>query len=481
MAILPTHKPERVPERSPEQASAVALFPARAAHGRWEGPSLILSFDLAALAIALLATGTLTSPLGLAYAVTAVLTLAVSQAYRVRITLSALDSAPWLIGRLAIPLVVLAPVVLLVGSDTALFAEMLLAIGLIVVGRVLSYALIRRLRRRGSLLDRTVILGAGQIGAELGRNFLEHPEYGIEPVGFLDCVGGQLPAPLLGDVDSLDRMIERHDIRRVVVAFGPARESELVGVLRTAVRHDVEVHIVPRFFDCGVAPEGPDTDDVRGIPLYRVRRAALRKRAWRAKRFVDIVVAGSALVVTSPIFALAALAVRVTSPGPVFFRQRRVGQDGREIEVPKFRTMRVNSDSDTQWSVADDERLTRVGKILRHTSIDELPQLWSVVRGDMSLVGPRPERPFFVEQFSVDVDGYNDRHRVPAGLTGWAQVHGLRGDTSIRERARFDNHYIEHWSPWRDFVIVLRTLAELTRAARPHKRADDPRPPDSQS
>jgi exopolysaccharide biosynthesis polyprenyl glycosylphosphotransferase len=292
------------------------------------------------------------------------------------------------------------------------------------------------------------------------------PSASIAPVGFLDNVSGPLPLPLLGDVDSLEALLEGGEIRHVVVAFGPVREAELVGVVRTAVRHEVEVHIVPRFFDCGVAPEGPDTDTVRGIPLYRVRRAALRDESWQLKRVVDIVVSSSALLLASPLLAAAAVGVKLTSPGPVLFRQRRVGQDGHEFEVLKLRTMRVNDDSDVRWSVAGDDRTTAVGGWLRRTSIDELPQLWNVLRGDMSLVGPRPERPYFVERFSLDVDGYRDRHRLPVGLTGWAQVHGLRGDTSIEERARLDNQYIEHWSIWRDVVILARTAAEVTRSAR---------------
>jgi lipopolysaccharide/colanic/teichoic acid biosynthesis glycosyltransferase len=167
---------------------------------------------------------------------------------------------------------------------------------------------------------------------------------------------------------------------------------------------------------------------------------------------------------------MVAVAVKLSSPGPVLFRQRRVGEAGRAIEVPKFRTMRVNGDSDTQWSPVGDDRITPVGRLLRRTSLDELPQLWTVLRGDMSLVGPRPERPHFVERFSVDVDGYRDRHRVPAGLTGWAQVHGLRGDTSISERVRFDNHYIEHWSVWRDVVVLARSAAEVMRGTRVRER-----------
>jgi lipopolysaccharide/colanic/teichoic acid biosynthesis glycosyltransferase len=188
------------------------------------------------------------------------------------------------------------------------------------------------------------------------------------------------------------------------------------------------------------------------------------------KRVLDVIVAGAALTLTAPLFGLVALAVRLSSPGPILFRQKRVGQDGREIDVLKFRTLRRNEDSDTQWSVVGDARLTPVGRLLRRTSIDELPQLWSVLLGDMSLVGPRPERPFFVRRFSADVSGYKDRHRLPVGLTGWAQVHGLRGDTSIEERARFDNDYIEHWSLWRDLVILGRTLAEVVRSARARQR-----------
>ena len=364
-------------------------------------------------------------------------------------------------------LALLAPVALLTGEADALLWAALASVGLIVLARAVSFAVVRNLRRRSVLLEPTVILGAGEIGAELARVFQDHRDFGIDPVGFLDSVSGAgLPLPVLGDVSELDRILEHSDVRRVIVAFGPAREAELVAVLRAAVQHHVEVHIVPRFFDCGVAPDGPDIDDVRGIPLYRVRRAALRAPAWMFKRVLDVAIAGLVLVLAAPILALVTLAVKLSSPGPILFRQRRVGQDGREIDVLKFRTLRQNADSDTQWSVVGDERLTPVGGFLRRTSLDELPQLWGVVRGDMSLVGPRPERPFFVRRFSADVYGYKDRHRLPVGLTGWAQVHGLRGDTSIEERARFDNRYIEHWSLWRDFVVLAWTVVEVVRTAR---------------
>jgi exopolysaccharide biosynthesis polyprenyl glycosylphosphotransferase len=446
----------------------VAAVPHVRASVPWIAPAFLLCIDTVALLSAVAILGS--APLALAYAAAALLTLAASHAYRIRITLRAMDETPWFVGRLAIALVLLAPIGLVVGQTGVLLRVALIAVGFAVPGRVISFAILRRLRRHGPLSEPAVILGAGEIGAEIARVLREDRSYGLVPIGFLDSVSGNLPLPVLGEVDELDRILDRYDVRRVVVAFGAAREAELVDVLRTAVQHDVEVHIVPRFFDCGIAPEGPDIDDVRGIPLYRVRRAALRAPVWMFKRVLDVVVAGFVLALSAPLLGLVALAVKLSSPGPIVFRQKRIGQGGREIEVLKFRTLRHNDQSDTQWSVIGDARLTPIGQFLRRASLDELPQLWSVLRGDMSLVGPRPERPFFVRRFSTDVYGYKDRHRLPVGLTGWAQIHGLRGDTSIEERARFDNHYIEHWSLWRDLVILGRTAAEVVRSARGPER-----------
>ena len=419
---------------------------------RWLVPAVMFSIDLIALLTAVgIAGGT---PVGLAYASVALTALAVSQAYRVRITLRALDETPWLVARFAIALVLLTPIGLLAGGTDVLVRVALLGVGFVVMGRVMWFAVLRRLRRGGVLLEPTVILGGGQIGAEIARALCEDRTYGAAPIGFVDSVSGNLPLPVLGEIDELDRIIDRYDVRRMIVAFGPACDVSLVKTLRSALQHDIEVHIVPRFFDCGIAPQGPDTDDVRGIVLYRVRRAALRASTWMFKRVLDLAVAGAVLGLSAPILGLVALAVKATSPGPILFRQRRVGQDGNESELLKFRTLRRNNQGDTQWSVIGDARLTPIGRLLRRTSLDELPQLWNVMRGDMSLIGARPERPFFVDRFSADIEGYKDRHRLPVGLTGWAQVNGLRGDTSIEARARFDNHYIENWSIWRDFVIL---------------------------
>jgi len=178
-----------------------------------------------------------------------------------------------------------------------------------------------------------------------------------------------------------------------------------------------------------------------------------------------VVLAGLALLVSAPLLGLISVAVRLSSPGSILFRQRRIGQDGREFDLLKFRSMRTDHDGVTSWA-ATAEHQTAVGGWLRRTSLDELPQLWNVIRGDMSLVGPRPERPVFAERFSADIAGYRDRHRLPVGLTGWAQIHDLRGDdTSLTERARFDNFYIEGWSLWLDIVILLRTVGAVVRMA----------------
>jgi exopolysaccharide biosynthesis polyprenyl glycosylphosphotransferase len=388
------------------------------------------------------------------YALLAMAALLASGAYRLRISLSALDEAPRVATVAAMPLLLLGPIA---GSAQArLLWQALFSVVALVLLRSFGYALLRRARRRG-LREATLVAGTGHVGVELATLIVHHPEYGLELTGFVGSPYPGLPRPLVGDIADLERIVRDYGVTRVLVAFGPTREADLVGVLRTAVLRDVEVHVVPRFFEVGVAPRGPDVDDLWGIPIYRMRQAALRARVWRVKRAVDVVLSLVLLVVTSPIMAISALAVKLGSPGPVLFRQRRIGQHGDEIVVLKFRTLPANHIDDS-WN-AEDERYNRVGAVLRRLSIDELPQLWNVLRGDMSLVGPRPERGYLVEQFNTSVSGYRDRHRLPVGLTGWAQVHGLRGDTSLRERVRFDNQYIEHWSLWRDVVILIRTLS----------------------
>jgi exopolysaccharide biosynthesis polyprenyl glycosylphosphotransferase len=266
--------------------------------------------------------------------------------------------------------------------------------------------------------------------------------------------------PWLGPVEVLGSLADSA-VHHLIVAFSSVREHTLVTTLRKAVDNGFDILVVPRFYDLGLRSAEGAVDDVQGLTLYGVHPAARHRRGWRVKRTLDVLLSALLLLVIAPLLGAVALLVRISSEGPVLFRQTRIGQDGRPFELLKFRTMRVNADSDTRWSDADDPYQTTLGRFLRRTAIDELPQLWNVLRGDMSLIGPRPERPFFVEQFTNEIPDYPDRHRVPVGITGWAQVHGLRGDTPIVDRVRLDNQYIERWSIWRDLSITVRTMGSF--------------------
>jgi exopolysaccharide biosynthesis polyprenyl glycosylphosphotransferase len=400
--------------------------------------------------------------LGFAYATLTFLILMCTGSHRARINPTVGADLPSLLGRLAVPLLVIAP---FIGTYAALahFVRMSpVVVGFVLFGRTVSYKLVREARAAGVVTEPTLIVGAGTLGVKAAATLRDHPEFGLVPIGFLDSFDDAgLPVPILGEVSELELVVKMYNVRRVIVAFGATREPEMVPIIRACDRLPVEVHVMPRFFELGVAREGPFTDDLWGIPLVRLRRSALRTVAWRTKRAFDLLFGSILLVLCAPIFAAAALAVRLSSPGPILFRQRRIGQRGELFEMLKFRTLQVNDDSDTTWNVATDGRQTKVGRLMRRLSIDELPQLFNVLRGEMSLVGPRPERPYFVDQYRVAVPSYDDRHRVPAGVTGWAQVHGLRGDTSIKDRAVFDNEYVENWSLWRDLVILARTVGTV--------------------
>jgi len=331
----------------------------------------------------------------------------------------------------------------------------------VVAGRCIAGTAVRVVRSQTAGVP-TIIVGAGAVGARVAANLIEHPEYGLQPVGIVDDVDDvDLPLPLLGDTTQLAHVARTFEAGHVVVTFGRADEARMVEVLRTCHDLDAQVWVVPRLFELGTSTV--NMDEIWGVPVGQLNRTALRTSQWRLKRAFDIAVAGALLAITAPVMLTIALAVKLSSPGPVFFKQQRVGQRGRLVDILKFRTMTVNDDSDRTWNVTSDVRVTPVGRILRPTSLDELPQLINVLRGDMSLVGPRPERPHFVDLFSDAAPGYSHRHRVPVGLTGLSQVNGLRGDTSIEERARFDNLYIESWSLWADLVILARTVWALVR------------------
>lgn len=396
--------------------------------------------------------------------------------YRSRLNLSLLDDLPYIAAAVVVGLALkmtLFALLLGVAPPPRQVVHALVLLAAVLLVRRLEYAAVRWARGRGPVRHRTVVLGADQLGSRLASTLLEHRYYGLDPVGLLDDSPSDespldgddhlLPVPVIGTYGDLATIIRQHRIRDVIVAFGSASESELVDLLRTCDRYNVEVFIVPRLY--GIHRMNRYTDEIWGIPLVRRRRAPFRSPWWRLKRVIDACVSAAALLLFSPVMAVCAIAVRREGGPGVIFRQTRVGLDGRPFEVLKFRSLKPvdESESQTNWNIKHDDRLGPVGRFLRTTSLDELPQLWNILRGDMSLVGPRPERPHFVEQFTAHIPYYMARHRVPAGLTGWSQAHGLRGDTSIEDRARFDNYYIENWSPWVDAKIVLKTVGQVLR------------------
>jgi exopolysaccharide biosynthesis polyprenyl glycosylphosphotransferase len=331
----------------------------------------------------------------------------------------------------------------------------------VMLGRLISYRLSVVARRRGYDLEDTLIVGSGVVGLEVADVLTENPQAGLVPCGFVDGFDDDLHAlPLVGRPRNLPEVLRRTGVRHVVLAFGSAEDPELVTVIRRCDDPDVQFFVVPRMFELGIS-QTEVGHEIDGLPLIPLRQAGSTARTWPAKRAFDLIVASILVVVTFPIMLACAIAVKLSSRGPVFFAQDRIGIGGGTFQILKFRTMRVNSDSNTTWSVDDDERVTWAGRFLRPSHLDELPQLFNVLRGEMSLVGPRPERPHFVEQFSDEFDDYHYRHRVPVGITGWAQINGYWGDTSIERRVRLDNRYIENWSFWRDLVIGLRTIPTL--------------------
>ncbi|HSK96325.1 MAG TPA: sugar transferase [Euzebyales bacterium] len=416
---------------------------------------LLLGFDVLALAGGWLVLAP--TSLGAAFALNVVVLLWVSDAYSLPLQLDSWRYATRLLSRAALALFGPIPLWLFDGTGGLLRLAMVSAV-IVLLLRGVSYSMVRRMRVHAGWQEPAVILGAGTIGQRLATALTNHPEYGLQVLGALDEVPGTDMLPVLGPPDLLDRLIRERNVTRVLLAYGPFRDATVVDAVRTAARYGVDVEMVPRLYDAGSSPDRPEFEHIRGIPLYRLHRAAPHTRSWKAKRAFDIVVSAALLALVWPVLAALAIAVRVSSPGPILFRQIRIGQHGDPFELLKFRSMRVNTDSDETWNVAADDRVTTIGKIMRRTSLDELPQLWNVVRGDMALVGPRPERPTFVEQFTAQVEGYETRHRLPVGLTGLAQVHDARGDTPIAERARMDNHYIEHWSLWRDVRIMFDTV-----------------------
>jgi exopolysaccharide biosynthesis polyprenyl glycosylphosphotransferase len=354
------------------------------------------------------------------------------------------------------------------------------------LGRTVLVLAQRRARAERLIGKPVLIMGAGVVGAQVARRLENHPEYGLAPVGFLDEdprsvaeVGGR-EVPVLGTIDDLEDAVARTGVRNLIVAFSSVADARVSRLIPRCQELGVDVMVVPRMFDLINDRVGYDT--VGGLPLLQFTAIDPKGMQFAVKHALDRVLAAVLLVLFSPILILSALAVKLSSPGPALFKQRRVGRDGRVFDFYKFRSMREPGRAETNGKnesaldfllagdiapggVEGEDRRTPIGRFLRSSSLDELPQLFNVLRGDMSLVGPRPERPEFVELFRNDIIRYGDRHRVKSGITGWAQVHGLRGQTSLAERVEWDNYYIAHWSLGLDVKILALTLVALFRNA----------------
>jgi len=338
--------------------------------------------------------------------------------------------------------------------------------------RVIMRIVLRALRRSGKNLRHILIVGTGAPARAFARRVLGHPDFGLAIEGFVSAqpraddeeIDGR---PVLGPIARLRALVESRGIDLVYLALARAEWLAEEEALDQLADSTAAVRLVPdlaRAFTLNAAVE-----DFDGMPIVRVTETP--DQGWNGvlKRGFDLVCSGVGLLVLSPVLAVLALWVRLDSPGPVFYGQERVGFNGRRFLMWKFRTMRVDAESaGPGWTTPDDPRRTGAGALLRKLSLDELPQLWNVFRGEMSLVGPRPERPMYVEQFRTAIPRYMLRHHVKAGITGWAQVNGLRGDTPLDQRIEYDLYYIRNWSLGFDVAILFRTLGRVFRDASAH-------------
>lgn len=337
--------------------------------------------------------------------------------------------------------------------------------GLLVAFTVADWAAsaaLRSLYRRGRLRSRAILIGNGRLGKELAVELELRPEYGVDIAAMIDP---QFADPL--DETLVESLVETKADRLILAASdcAVADPGELVDAVQAAIEMRIPTFVVPNLHEMGLGLDSMSSDRARGYPLVRVQRSAHPIVALKVKRAVDIGAATVGLLVAAPVMVVVALAVKVSSPGPVLFRQQRVGQGGQLFDIFKFRTMRVVGNQHVERQ--SEYRVTTMGRILRNSSLDELPQLFNIVRGDMSLVGPRPEREAIVQEELVLREGYYARHRMPMGLTGLAQVAGLRGEeTDVDERVKFDNLYIDQWSLGLDMQILVKTVSAVVLQGR---------------
>jgi len=319
---------------------------------------------------------------------------------------------------------------------------------------------LRFARRRGYNQRYAIVVGGGEPAAEVLRVLRRRVDVGIRVLGLLSdkAEAPGIDAPRLGGLEEIRAVLDRQQVDIVFIALPHSEYPRLTAVLNEIGDDPVTIHFVPDVF--GLASLRGGVEEFESIPFIHLRESPLYGWNRVAKRVLDLVVGGGALVLAAPAMLAIATALKLVSSGPVLYRQERMGLDGQRFQMLKFRTMRVDAERETGpvWARPDDSRRTRLGTFLRRWSLDELPQLWNVLRGEMSLVGPRPERPSFVEEFRRRVPGYMLRHKMKAGITGWAQINGWRGQTSIEKRIEYDLYYIERWSLGFDLKILLLTF-----------------------
>jgi exopolysaccharide biosynthesis polyprenyl glycosylphosphotransferase len=408
--------------------------------------------------------------------------------YRARLRALVLDGVLPIVSAVSIAAMAVAMIGIYFNGVIAghLVRTWLIAMAAVGGGRALLALAQRWARARRLVAKPVLIMGAGLVGAQVARRLENHPEYGLVPVGFLDEdprsvaeVGGR-DVPVLGTVEDLDETVASTGVSNLIVAFSSVADARVSRLIQRCQELGVEVSVVPRMFDTINNRVGYET--VGGLPLMSFIAVNPRGLQFAIKHGLDRVLASILLVLLSPLLLASALAVKLSSRGSILFRQRRVGRDGKAFDLYKFRSMHAQpgrspaeeDESSLEFLLGGDtapggvegeDRRTAVGRLLRRTSIDELPQLLNVLKGEMSLIGSRPERPEFVELFTHDITRYGDRHRVKSGITGWAQVHGLRGQTSLAERVEWDNYYIAHWSLGLDLKILALTIIALFRKA----------------
>ena len=408
------------------------------------------------------------------------LAFAVQGLYRIRPTRSKTEE--WISVAMGsiVATIVLSGVLLWVrpGNPEVVYSRATLAIFMVcailftILGRAAVRAVVERRHRAGKDLDRVLIAGSGDLARAVVERVNAHrDQLGFRIAGYLvegrqsclpgdadrqDCLSSTLPC--LGTIDDAARVVEEHRIDHVFVALPHASSEAMTALLDRLVRVCLSIHVVPDLLQFMVLRSR--VEDIDGLPTINLSETPLEGWSRFVKRGFDLVIGTVALVVFSPVMLAIAVAIWLEDRGPIFYRQVRMGLDGKSFDILKFRSMRVGAENETgaKWAERDDPRRTRVGQLIRAWSLDELPQLFNVLLGDMSVVGPRPERPQFVEQFRAEFPQYMLRHKVRAGMTGWAQVHGWRGNTSIRMRIEHDLYYIENWSLMLDMKILFMTV-----------------------